>query len=173
MVGDIAKRDPHLLAVQYPIVAVAAGVGAHPDHVRTGVRLGQAKRRELFALRLRDEIFLLLLFGAPAINAQAVKPDVHRHRHAQESVARLEFLADEPERDVVKPRSAILLRDANTHQSRARPSCRNRSARNTDFSSHSLIYGATSPWHKFAHVCCRAICSSDNARSITVISFLS
>ena len=66
IVGHIAERDPHLFAVQYPVVAVAFGLRSHPDHVRSGIRLGQAKGRELFAFCLRDEIFLFLLFSSPA-----------------------------------------------------------------------------------------------------------
>src|SRR5215207_5769843 len=99
MVSDIAEADPHLLAVQYPIVAVAAGGRAHANHIGTRIRLGQPERRELLPLRLRNKIFLLLLFGSPAKVAQTVKPDVYRHRHPKERVARLELFTNETERN--------------------------------------------------------------------------
>src|SRR5690606_22772247 len=60
MIRRVPERDPHLLAVQDPIVAVTLRVRPHSDNIRTGVRFGQAKGRELFALRLRNKILLLL-----------------------------------------------------------------------------------------------------------------
>ena len=92
MIGDIAKRYPHLLAVQYPVVAIASSMRPHTDNIRTGVRFGQAKCRQLCPACLRDEIFLFLLLGAPTINAEAVQTDMHRHRHTQKRIACLEFL---------------------------------------------------------------------------------
>ena len=64
-VGHVGQRDPHLLAVQH--VAIAALLGRRLDAARiaAGRRLGQAVRADQRALRLRNEILLLLRFGAP------------------------------------------------------------------------------------------------------------
>ena len=95
MVGNVAERDPHLFAVQYPIVAIALRVRTHPDDVAAGVRLGQAKRRDLFAFCLVNKVLLFLLFGAPTENAKAVEADMNAHCYAKECVARFEFFTNE------------------------------------------------------------------------------
>ena len=48
-VGDRAVGDPHLLAVQDPVVAVAAGAGAHRAGIGAGVGLGQAEAADRLA----------------------------------------------------------------------------------------------------------------------------
>ena len=65
-VGDRAVGDPHLLAVQDPVVAVAAGAGPHRAGVRAGVGLGQAEAADRLAGGHPRQPLLLLLLRAPA-----------------------------------------------------------------------------------------------------------
>src|SRR5258706_2497592 len=116
IISDITKRDPHFFAIQYPVVTVTPRDGTHTDYIRTGIGLRKAKGRNFLALRLRNKIFLLLLLGPPAIDAERIETDMHGHRHTQKRVARLKFLAHQPKRDVVKSRAAVFLWYADAHQ---------------------------------------------------------
>ena len=116
VVGDVGERDPHLLAGQDVAIALLDRDGLNAAHVAAGRRLGQAVGRDLSSLRLRHEIALLLILGAPGQERQAVQPGVHRHDHAQRRVDVLELLADEPEADVVHAGAAVLLRHRASEQ---------------------------------------------------------
>ena len=76
--------------------------------------------RQLLSLRLRHEIPLLLILGAPRQQRQAVQPGVHRHDHAQRRVDVLELLADDAEADVVHAGAAVLLRHRAPEQTELR-----------------------------------------------------
>jgi hypothetical protein len=111
VVGQVGQRDPDLLAVEPVSAAVAtrrrrkvAGVG--PD-----AGLGQSERRQLLALRLRDEPALALLLGPPLKQSERVQPDVDALDDAERGVGPLKLLAQDRERDVVHAGAAIALRD--------------------------------------------------------------
>ena len=111
VVGDRRVRDPVLLAVQDVGVALAARGRPHRGDVGAGARLGQPEAAELLALRLRDEVALLLLLGAVLEQRQRVQPDVDGDQRPERRLAALDLLAGERLRDEVEPRAAVLLRD--------------------------------------------------------------
>ena len=67
-VGDRARGDPHLLAVQHVLFPDSASARAHSARVGTEVRLGQTKTAKLFALLKCRKPFLFLLFAAECVN---------------------------------------------------------------------------------------------------------
>ena len=73
VVGDVGERDPHLLAGQEVAIAALDRDGLDAAHVAAGRRLGQPVGGDLLALRLRHEIALLLVLGAPGQERQAVQ----------------------------------------------------------------------------------------------------
>ena len=75
------------------------GGGLNAAGIAAGGRLGQAVGRQLLALRLRHQVLLLLLLGAPGEQRQAVEARVHRHDHAQRRVDVFELLAGDAERE--------------------------------------------------------------------------
>ena len=79
-VCDRAVGDPHLRAVEHPVVGVALGSRAHAGRIGAEVGLGEAEAADGLALgHARKPLFLLLL-GAEGVNG------VHRERalHAHE-----------------------------------------------------------------------------------------
>ena len=122
-----------------------------PAHVAAGRRLGQAVGRDLLALRLRHEISLLLILGAPGEQRQAVEPGVHRHDHAQRRVDVFELLAGQAERDVVHPRAAVLRRHGDAEQAELGHLRQDASGRTRCARSSSWIRGATSRRAPLAH----------------------
>ena len=66
VVGDVGERDPHLLAGDDVAVALLDRHRLDAAHVAAGGRLGQPVGRDLLPLRLRHEVPLLLILGAPA-----------------------------------------------------------------------------------------------------------
>ena len=62
-IGEAAIRNPHLLAVQNPVLSIRRKhrAGARGERIRTGLRLGEAIAGEQLAGRDFREIFLLLL----------------------------------------------------------------------------------------------------------------
>ena len=73
-VGDGAVGDPHLGAVEHPVVAVALGRGAHAAGVGAEVGLGQAEAADRLAGRHARQPLLLLLLGAERVDRE------HRQR---------------------------------------------------------------------------------------------
>src|SRR6476660_8014368 len=65
VVRDVGERDPHLLARHDVAVPALDRDGLNTAHVASGRRRGQAIRRELSPLCLRDEIPLFLILGPP------------------------------------------------------------------------------------------------------------
>ena len=117
MIRHVAERDPHLFSIENPIITVANRSGFQSDHVASRIGFRETEGRELLALCLRYEVFLLLLLGTPTEETHRVETDVDTHRDSQKGVAGLELFADDAERDVIEPRSAILLRNADPHES--------------------------------------------------------
>ena len=67
-VGERAVGDPHLAAVEHPLVALASRGRADVRRVGAGARLGQRPGAELTALAERREIALLLLVVAAQVD---------------------------------------------------------------------------------------------------------
>ena len=65
-VRDVAVGDPHLRAVEHPVVAVTARAGAHAAGVGAEVGLGQAEAPDRLAGRHPRQPLLLLLLGPEA-----------------------------------------------------------------------------------------------------------
>ena len=116
VVGDVGQRDPHLLAGQEVAVAFLDRDRLDAAHVAARGRLGQAVGGDLLPLRLRHEIPLLLILGAPRQQREAVQAGVHRDDDAQRRVDVFELLADDPEADVVHARAAVLGRNGTAQQ---------------------------------------------------------
>ena len=136
-------------------------VGLDAAHVAAGRRLGEPVAGDLPALRLRDEVALLLILGAPREQRQAVEPGVHRHDHAQRRVHVLELLAGEAEADVVHAGAAVLRRHRDAEQAELRHLRQDRSRSNRCSRSSSRMCGATS---RAAHS--RTDCSSRRCSSV-------
>ena len=128
-------------------------------------RLGQAVAGDLLALRLRHEVPLLLILGAPGEQRQAVEPGVHRHDHAQRRVDVLELLADEAEADVVHAGAAVLAAAPRCRAARAPPSAAGCSRSNRCSRSSSRICGATSRAPHSRTDCSSSRCSSVRSKS--------
>ena len=120
VVGDVGERDPRFLAVQDVAIALLDGGRLDARARRCRRRLGQPVAGDLPALRLRHEIPLLLILGAPRQQRQAVQAGVHRHDHAQRRVDVLELLAGQAEADVVHAGAAVLLRHRDAEQTERR-----------------------------------------------------
>src|ERR1044072_4677523 len=118
VVGHIGERNPHLLAVQDPLVALAPRGRARADPVPPRAPVAPTAGRELFALRLRYEVLALLLLCAPRVERQRVESRVDAHHDAQGRIHRFQLLADEAERDVVEARPAVLFGDADAEQAK-------------------------------------------------------
>ena len=110
--GQAGQRDPHLLAVDDVLIAVAAGSGSHGRHVAAGARLGEAEHGDALTARLRRQKALLLILVAPLQQRQAVQSNVHRHGCPQTRISRLQFLAGQPQGDIIETLAAIAFRDA-------------------------------------------------------------
>src|SRR4029079_14102239 len=109
VVSHIRQTDPHLLAVQYPLVSFATRSRACPDDIRTGAGFGQTIGRDLLAACLRRQVLLLLFLGAPRVKRQRIQSGMDRHHYTQKGIDCFEFLAHESERDVVETGAAIFL----------------------------------------------------------------
>ena len=112
VMGQAGQRDPHLLAVDDVLRSVATGSGSHGSHVTACACFGQAKHRHLLAARLWRQKALLLRFAAPLQQRQAVQSHVNRHGCPQTRISRLQFLAGQPQGDIIETLAAIAFRDA-------------------------------------------------------------
>ena len=96
VVGHVGERDPHLLAVQNVVVALAHRGRLDPDRVGAGVRLGQPKGAELLALGQGTRYFCFCS-SLPQIKAAASRGRYGRKGSRAAGVAVFEFFAGEPE----------------------------------------------------------------------------
>ena len=92
-VGDRPVGDPHLLAVQDPVITVAARAGAHRAGVRARVGLGQAEAADRLAGGHARQPLLLLLLAAPAPDRVHGQRALDRDQRADAGVAGLELQA--------------------------------------------------------------------------------
>src|SRR6202050_4724239 len=69
-IGEAAIRYPHLLPIQYPVLAIRRKHRARAccERIRSGLRFGEAIAGEQLAGRYSREVFLLLRFGTKVHN---------------------------------------------------------------------------------------------------------
>jgi len=109
-VGDSSVRNPHLIAVKDPAVAVAFGVGLDTSHVRAmGGFADGAGTRRLAAGDLRQP---LLFHPLVAVLLNHARPEATGANGAPDArVGPPEFLGDDDASEAVHPRAAVLLGD--------------------------------------------------------------
>ncbi len=108
--GDMrggAVRDPGLLAVQDPAVALAASVRAHAGGVRAVARLRQAEAADRLAGGQPRQPLPLLLFGAEGQDGIHDERALYRNEAAEAGIAALQLLHDEPVLHVVHAGAAV------------------------------------------------------------------
>ncbi len=107
-VGLRAVGDPHLAAVDDPVVAVAHGAGADAGDVAAGVGLGHRDGADHLAAERRLEVGLLQLVAAEAGERGRGHGDLHgdRHRHAG-AVGATELLGEHHRERVVGALAAV------------------------------------------------------------------
>ena len=88
-IGDGAVGDPHLPAVEDPVVAVTPGARPHRARVGAGVGLGQPEAPDRLAGGHARQPFLLLLLASPAPDAVHRQRTLHRDQRAHARVGRL------------------------------------------------------------------------------------
>ena len=106
-IGHGAVRDPGLLAVQNPLIAVLLGARLHARGIRSEARLGESKTSDRFArLHLRQPAVFLLgrSIRVDRIHHQRA---LHRNEAPQPRIAALDFLHDQPVFHVAQPRAAV------------------------------------------------------------------
>ena len=108
-VGDGRIRDPHLCAVEHPVVAVSLCMGLHVARVRAAVRLGQPEAADGLAAGHGRQPAVLLLVRAVGVDRVHDEARLHRHEAAQSRVAALQLLADQAVADAVHARAVIAL----------------------------------------------------------------
>ncbi len=108
-VGDGAVGDPLLGAVEHPLVAVAAGGGAHAARVGAEVGLGEPEAADRLAGREGRDPAVLLLLRAEGVDRVHDQRALHRDEAAQPGVAALQLLHDEAVGDVVEARQPVLV----------------------------------------------------------------
>ncbi len=141
-----------------------------PARVAAGRRLGQAEGRDLPPLRLRNQVALLLILGAPRQQRQAVQADVHGEDHAQRRVHVLQFLAREAEADVVGARCRRTRRAPRRPAGRASAICGRMAGSKRCWRSSSRMRGATSRPPTRGRDCSSSRCSSVRSKFMASIT---
>src|SRR6185295_9768318 len=108
-VGDAAIGDPHLGAIQNPVLTLAARVGSHVSRVRSAVRFGEPEAGDELALRHSRQILLLLRLAPEGVDRVHAQARLDRDETADAGVTPLELLADESVAHRVEARTAIAL----------------------------------------------------------------
>ena len=142
-VGERAVGDPHLAAVEHPVVAVAPGPGAHRRRVAAGVGLGQAEAADRLAGGHPRQPLLLVLLAAPAVDRVHRQRALHGHEAAQPGVDGLELAAGDAVRRRRSSRRSRSPRGA-CRAARARRALGPRSSGSVPASYQSATCGASS-----------------------------
>ncbi len=121
-VGESAVGDPHLLAVQDPVLAVGRKhrARARGQRVRTGLRLGKAVAGEQFAGGDLRQVFFLLLFGAEIDDGDRADAGVGAVRNRERRVPR-QFFRQHRRGNLVESRAAVFFRDCRRPAGPVRP----------------------------------------------------
>ena len=110
-VGEVAHRDPHLVARDRPAVVGLPGSGPEVGGVRAGVGLGQGEAAERLAGAQAGQPLTLLLLGSPRLDRAADERGLDRDDGAGRGVGAADLLDDQRVADVVEPAAAVLLGD--------------------------------------------------------------
>ena len=94
-----------------PAAVFAHGGGARAACIGAGFRFRERPAAELFALRERRDVFLLLLFGAELIDVIGAERIVRRDDDADRAVHARKLLNDDGVFDVAHSRAAIFFRE--------------------------------------------------------------
>ncbi len=97
--GDVGHRavgDPHLGAVEHPVITVAPRRGAHRRGIRSRVRLGEPEAADGAAGGHLGQPARLLLVAAVRPDREHRERALHGHEGAQAAVAGLELLGRDP-----------------------------------------------------------------------------
>ena len=90
-IGDVAAGDPHLRAVDDPVVPVSNRVGSHRAGIGAGVGFGQSKAAEDLAGSHSRQPALLLLLRAERPDGKHAERALHRHEAAGSAVSGLQL----------------------------------------------------------------------------------
>ena len=107
-VGLDAVGDVELRPVDHPLVAVADRAGLQAGDVGAGVGLGHRDRADHLAPDRRDEVALLQLLGAEAVQRRGRHVGLHGDRHAHAGgVAAPDLLGEHHREQVVRAPAAV------------------------------------------------------------------
>ena len=109
--GEVAERDPHLLAADRPARVGLRRPGAEVGGVGAGVGLGQPEAAERLARAEPRQPALLLLLGAPALDRAGDERGLDRDHGAGRGVGAADLLDDQPVAEVVEAASPVFLGD--------------------------------------------------------------
>ena len=126
---------------------VEDGAALHRPGVAAGHRLGQAVRADLLAAGDRDEIFLLLRFGAEFEQRMAEQRVIDADNGAVAGVGSGDLDHGQRVSERIHARAAVFLRHFDAHQAH-RPIFLMVSSGNSPLSSYSAAIGAISFWAK-------------------------
>ena len=110
-VGDVAHRDPHLVAADRPARVGLRGAGAEARRVRPGVGLREGEAAERLSRAQAWEPLALLLLGAPALDRSGDERGLHRDDRPRGRVGAPDLLHDQRVAQVVEAAAAVLLGD--------------------------------------------------------------
>ena len=109
--GDVAHRDPHLVAADGPAVVRLLRPRPQVGGVGAGVGLGQPEAPERLARAQPRQPLLLLLLGAPLLDRAADERGLDRDDGPGGGVGAADLLDDQRVADVVEAAAAVLLGD--------------------------------------------------------------
>src|ERR1019366_939022 len=108
-VGNVARGDPHLFAVEDVFVADFAGGGCHAAGVGAEAGFGQSEAAEFFAFGESGQPGVLLFIGTEGVNGIHDESGLHADKTAETRVAAFQFLHDEAVFDVGHAGAAVAL----------------------------------------------------------------
>ena len=126
-VGRSAAGDPSLGAIDDIGIALLHRLRLQRRGVRAGLRLGQRVATDFFTSREWMQKFLLLFFGAEAMNRIAVQRILHGENHAGGRAAPRNLLDHDGVADVIEARAASALWKRHPGQPKFRRSFEQRS----------------------------------------------
>src|SRR4029079_3886566 len=116
--GNRRVGDPHLRAVQDPLVALQPRRRTRRAGIRARVRLGQAERGDVFALSGWLEKGTLLLLGAEQRDRGAAQAHVRRVSQRGRTTGACDLLDGDRSAQAIGAGAAILLGEWYTHQAK-------------------------------------------------------
>src|SRR5580704_5387 len=99
--------DPHLLAIQYVVIALLHRARQHPTRVRSELRLGQPKATDRLPLLQPRQPFFLLRVGTKRVDRIHHQRALDRNKTSQSGIAAFQFLRHQSVRDIAHSRATI------------------------------------------------------------------